>query len=238
MNCKQVEKLMPLYAGRDLGERDAQLVDAHVQSCQSCAATAAEFRETRQLLQEFSSPAFSQDVYAGIRQNVWRQIESDSRRSLFESMASWFRPRIVWTAAAAMLFLAISAAGIYFVVKGFNVRTEVLVNKPKPAVEQAHGSEEPGSVAAGPREEIPRRRRVNMPKRASKPGHTWAPDRNDSVVAYSPHAQGTMIESSPASPVIGTNDPDIAVRDSEKTLRMEIQTRNPNIRIIWFSQPD
>jgi hypothetical protein len=38
----------------------------------------ANIARRRELLQEFAPPAYSEDVYAGIRQNVWRQIESES----------------------------------------------------------------------------------------------------------------------------------------------------------------
>jgi hypothetical protein len=62
------------------------------------------------------------------------------------------------------------------------------------------------------------------------------PDQAGSVAAYSPDAQVTKIESS--SPIIGTENLDLGSGTSAGTLRMEIQTRDPNIRIIWFTQRD
>jgi len=238
MNCQQIEGLMPLYAGGDLGEGRARLIDAHLQSCRACAVAAAEFRETRQLLQEFSAPTFDEDVFAEIRQSVWRQIEAETRPSLFESIGLWFRPGFVWTAAAAALLITASALGIFFVVNRSRSQTEIVASKPREVVPPETGAS--GVRASGtvnPRAETPRRRQVNMPKPESKHGQRWAPDRNDSVVAYSPDAQGARIVSS--SPIVGTEDNlDIAARAAGKTLRMEIQTRNPNIRIIWFTQPN
>ena len=102
MNCKQIDKLLPLYIGRDLDAQSERLVTMHVESCAACSAAAGEYRQTRELLQEFTPPPFGEDVYAGIRQNVWRQIEADSATvSMSELIAGWFRPRVIWAAASA-----------------------------------------------------------------------------------------------------------------------------------------
>src|SRR6267143_6407697 len=107
MNCKHVQELLPLYVGRDLEERRAQLVTAHVQSCAECASLASEYRESGQLLQQFAPPPFSDAVYAGIRQRVLREIGRESPEfsglTLPSFVASLFRPRLRWTFATALL---------------------------------------------------------------------------------------------------------------------------------------
>jgi hypothetical protein len=84
-----------------------------------------------------------------------------------------------------------------------------------------------------------------MPKR--KFGSMTTPDRGNALVAYSPDAQMTVQQKTGAQPsrlpirasealaLQSANNLDLAPRGSEKALRMEIQTRNPNIRIIWFA---
>ena len=80
MNCKQIEKLLPLYAGHDLSARREQLITTRLQSCAACSATAAEYREARDLLQEFTPPAFSEKAFAEVRKRVWQQIETEFRK--------------------------------------------------------------------------------------------------------------------------------------------------------------
>src|SRR5262252_4554730 len=102
MNCTQIEKFLPLYAGHDLSETRRQLVAAHLVSCAACTAAVADFQHARIVMHGFASPVFSDEVYADIRQSVWRRIDSDSRPSPFAAVAAWFRPRLVWAATAAL----------------------------------------------------------------------------------------------------------------------------------------
>jgi anti-sigma factor RsiW len=234
MNCTQIQKLLPLYAGHDLGERREQSVTAHLQSCAACSLAAADFRDARALMHDFAPPVFGDEVYAEIRKNVRARIEGQPRTpSLFDSIAVWFQPRFAWTAAAALL-ITISVGGVYFIIKGFNVRPAIVVNVPKrvaPPVEPV--PETRGDVPLNPGEGPPKRRQANIPKRQRQSDRMTAPDRDNSLVAYSSDAQSATIQSS--SPIIGTDNLDSGTRGADKTLRLEIQTRNPNIRIIWFA---
>src|SRR5436189_1019853 len=98
MNCSQIEKFLPLYAGHDLSARREQLIAAHLKSCGACAGAATEYREARDLIHSFTPPAFSDELYAEIRKSVWQQIEREPRvPSLFERVAAWFQPRFALT---------------------------------------------------------------------------------------------------------------------------------------------
>ena len=113
MNCKQVEKFLPLWAGGDLESTRERSLREHLASCKACAAAASEYHETRQWLEEFAAPAFSDDVYAEMRQNVWRRIEIEaSGPSVSQVIAGWFQPRWVWAPAAVLLI----AIAVYFFV--------------------------------------------------------------------------------------------------------------------------
>jgi Putative zinc-finger len=234
MNCTQIQKLLPLYAGHDLAQRRERLVTAHLQSCAACELAAAGYRDARALMHDFAPPVFGDDVYAGIRRNVWERIEKEPRtRSLFESMAVLFQPRFAWTAAATLL-ITISVVGVYFIIKGFNVRPDIVVSVPQtagPHVEPIPATR--GGVLLNADEGLSKPRQADVPKRQRKSDRMTAPDRGNSLAAYSSDAQATTIQSS--SPVIGTDNLDLGTRGAEKALRMEIQTKNPNIRIIWFA---
>jgi len=236
MNCTQIEKLLPLYAGHDVSGRREQLLAAHLQSCTACSSIAAEYRETRDLMPDFTPPFFSEETYAEIRKGVWEQIETESRMpTLFEGMAAWFQPRFIVTAAAALL-ITVSIVGVYFLTKGSAARPAIVVGVPLTALPyETNAGEKPGTGLSRLNEGIGEPRQADM-KRPRKPDRKVVPDRGNSLVAYSPDAQVTTNESS--SPITGADDLDIGARDSSKSLRMEIQTKNPNIRIIWFAQRD
>jgi hypothetical protein len=230
MNCTQVKELLPLYAGHDLANNREHLVTAHLQTCAACSLASAAYRDARELMHGFAPPVFGDEVYAEIRQNVWKQIERVPRtRSRFESIAIWFQPRLAW-AAAVVLLISVSVAGWYLITKQFAVRSTVVINGPKPEIQpqQEMRADHPVNPGGKPLKQ----RQADIPRRQRKLDRMVAPDRSDSVVAYSPDAQVNQIQSS--APVIGTDNLDLGAR-GEKTLRMEIQTKNPNIRIIWFA---
>jgi len=243
MNCRQIEKLLPLFAGRDLDAQSERLITAHVESCAACSAAAGEYRESRELLQEFAPPVFSEDVYAGIRQNVWRQIEAESTTvSVSEVIAGWFRPRVIWATASALL-VAVLVLGIFLIGNRSTPRQEVAVNAPQKNRDGANGQiaaipprDTPTPSPLAPREGVKGPRQVYVGHSERRGDRKRAPARLNTLVANAPDA----LPNTSGSPRLGTlSDPDPSpARDSVKTLRMEIQTKDPNIRIIWFAQQD
>jgi len=243
MNCKQIEKLLPLYVGHDLDAQSERLVTAHVESCSACSIAAGEYRQSRELLQEFAPPAYSEDVYAGIRQNVWRQIESESTTvSLSELIAGWFRPRMIWAAASALLVIML-VLGILLIGNRSTPRQKAAVYAPQMNRDESNkeivalpprDTSTPSTLAS--REGVKGPRQVYLRHAGHKGDRNRAPDRLNPLVANAPDA----LSNTSRSPRLGTpSDPDPSpARDSVKTLRMEIQTKDPNIRIIWFAQRD
>ena len=116
MNCKQLDELLPLYAGRDLDEKRARLVSEHLQICSACARVAGEYRDAVELTQHFAPPVFSDNVYASVRRQVMQQIEDEPTAPLLPQLfASWFRPRMAWAAASALI-IAFGFFALYLVV--------------------------------------------------------------------------------------------------------------------------
>lgn len=233
MNCAQAEKFLPLYASHDLSGSRERLIAAHLQSCAACTEAVADYQTARELMQGFAPPVFGDEVYAKIRQSVWRQIESTPQPSSFERVANWFQPRLVW-AATAVLLVTLSVVGVYVLAKRTAVRPDIIAIVPRPVLEPQHGSgNDPGNNSSNPNKKTGGLRQADVSKRQRRPGRIVAPDRSIAVAAYSPGAQ---IESS--SPIIGTDNLDLGSGSSSGALRMELQTQDPNIRIIWFSQND
>src|SRR5688500_5200992 len=106
MNCKQAEELLPLHAGRDLEEQRATLVTEHMQTCAACARVADEYRESVQLTEQFGPPVFSEAVYAGIRQRVLREIETEAMAPAWsQTIASMFQSKLTWAIASVLLIV-------------------------------------------------------------------------------------------------------------------------------------
>jgi len=238
MNCKQVEILLPLYVSRDLNETRERSVTAHLKDCINCIGAAEEYRQTRQLLQGFAPPAFSESVYADIRQKVWREIETPAvAPSVVDLMAGWFTPRLTWAVAVSLL-IVVSVFGLYFSAGQRPVRQEAVLNCPvinrNVSIQQkgAPGRESSTNSPIASSGGVNRPRQVYIRHFDRRGDRRRAPDRINSLVAHAPDAA--------ALPSAGNSVEPNASSDSQsgKTLRMELQTKDPNIRIIWFVPRD
>ncbi|HEY3025457.1 MAG TPA: zf-HC2 domain-containing protein [Pyrinomonadaceae bacterium] len=244
MNCKHVQELLPLYVGRDLEEKRAQLVTAHVQSCTECANSADEYRESRQLLQQFAPPPFNEAVYTGIRQRVLREIGRESSESVGSALpnfvASLFRPRLRWAFATALL-LAVSVFAFYFIAKQRNERQESRDNQlaAAPSPSRKENNSPPfkstgrntgvhmTTAGSGDHTHQSQRRKTSGPAADRATPHAVnTPDNRSLTAQASPESNNLAIRDAVPAPNPAT---------AEKTLRVEMQTNNPNIRIIWFS---
>lgn len=236
MNCKQVHELLPLFVGHDLEDSRARQVAAHVQECAHCAGAADEYRETRQMMQQFSPPQFSEGVYAAMRQRVLREIKASSSSSISSRfVAGLFRPRLSWV-VATVLVIALAWSAIYFIANRPN-RQESAAHPPITSHEQTSARSQhdqqvlpPSSLSANNNS-----RRVGGRQRRNY--SNAVADRSGSV------AMSASTNPSPAADNSlkldnSTESAAPAEGDSEKPLRMELQTKDPNIRIIWFSRPN
>jgi anti-sigma factor RsiW len=226
MNCKSVKELLPLYVSRDLKDDRAHLIAAHVHACSACAGSAAEYHETLQLMQEFAPPAFSDAVYSGIRANVWREIErdADSRpATLSQLVAGVFRPRIRWALVSALV-LAACLIAFYFVANRGNEQHQLAGVQPvaSPRKPEITASGSPENVATGQRIHRPQVRKRIAPAAGREPARAVDGNRQPSAGSEAALDSNRLAEPS-------------AVQSSEKVFRLEMQTKDPNIRIIWLT---
>jgi hypothetical protein len=262
MNCEHVEKLLPLYVGRDLEDKRAKLVSAHVESCAECASLADEYRETRKLLQVFSPPPVSEAVYAGIRQRVLREIGREPEPAALPRLLTLvFGPRLGW-AVATMVLIAVSALAFYFIANRRPILTideqqlagnsraverttpddrQVVRPGPESAVTPSYSLKEndrPQRASTGRN----RSRSSAIARSADQTNGGSVP--SDAVDSRTPAAVDTPdVRSLAAGASLGNNlaehntSPMLDSTIPEKTLRVEMQTKDRNIRIIWFSHP-
>lgn len=230
MNCKQIEELLPLYSGRDLDEKRSALVTAHLQACADCARVAGEYREAVEFTQQFAPPVFSDHVYTSVRRQVMQQIEDKPTAPLLpQLLSSWFRPRMAWGAASALL-IAFGFLALFLVV---NRKADVPVANNHPVVNGPEQTPEstPSRTTdvAGPEKIKPaedkRKRLMNRPSLMA----VKAVDNSLRAASVSPKLP---------DPQAVNGWPVVDATPGKSPLRVEMQTKDPNIRIIWFSQPN
>lgn len=225
MNCKDVQELLPLHVGGDLAAKQAHSLSAHLENCDACSDLAIGYRESFLLTKNVETPAFSSEFYDGIRQSVLSQIAQDSVKSRSWSFADLlprtFRLRPEWAVAALLI---VAAFAFYFISNRDKGPVETVQtpawNNPKPVVPSSPSNvgdpavtpqEQPRTANNGTTRRKPRQR--NVARSVKEPTYTAPPVNSpeESVAASQP------------------------VPKSAEPLRVEMQTNDSNIRIIWFT---
>jgi hypothetical protein len=245
MNCKQVEELLPLYMGHDLEDERAGMITAHVQTCTHCAGSVEEYAQAGQLLQQFAVPQFSEATYASIRQSVLREIKRESETPrLRDLLLRPFQPRLMWAVSTAVL-LAACALAYYFVASRPNLLdNQKAVIKLVPDGAADGRSPRPGSSVDAPAiattSAHPRSNPLHKTVVPNRDGglHSLAMAKNSRKPRLSqPSWHPRSPEEPSAVPGLVPTSVSATFDTSRKPMRLEIQTNDPNIRIIWFSQP-
>jgi putative zinc finger protein len=239
MQCTHVEKLIPLFAGDDLPAREADALRRHLESCEKCRRLAAEFEESRDWLRGFAAPQIDEAMLDGVRDSVLRDIGRIENRARW---LQWINPG--WNlrfAFAASLALLLASALLGLVI---NRRQSPHDPKPDRAESWKGGGDQvklpPGKTLNGqanddqqaaPRK-IDRRKFRREPIKRGPGESPQAEERmvEPDLVTQNTGAVGPIIDPSTAPDPAGA-DPDA----NQDTLRIEIQTADPNIRIIWFA---
>lgn len=215
MNCKNVEPLLSLYVGRDLEEEQSRLVAAHLQCCTECALAADEYARAGQLLQGYEPPFFSDEIYAGIREQVLNEIERESHTRVWPGFFSRLslglvQPRMRWITAA--LLLAISVTALY--------------------------------LSRNPSRQLPNEQQVAVrtgePNRAGTGADVRSENINESPGSSSFSNKGKVRRATTSRPIAGKRRANAGVDVTKPSpapapLRVEMQTNDRNIRIIWLS---
>jgi Putative zinc-finger len=219
MNCQTTEPLIPLFIEADLDATEMQQVTAHVEACAACHALTTEFRASQSSLHALAVPEFDEATMHAMRAAVQYEI---ARPTMADWLASRWHWKLAWAAAACLLLGA------------FVWQRQFLTPENKPVVAQgqppdtpapAKDSAAPGTVRRGGASYRPTRKPSPQPgQRAATRGTVPAPSEAEPVTA------------APAATLALTASPETPTPAAEpEMLRMEFQTADPNIRIIWLT---
>jgi hypothetical protein len=224
MNCRRIEELIPLYVGGDVDRRLSGEVQSHLKTCGGCAELAAEYEASRNWLSG-APPEFDEALLADVKRGVMSELENAKPQAgLFELMSE---------AIARALLRPAVAAGLLLVVFGLLTLWLYAEKQGSTPLTQAVDSEDkvaPERVARDPHvnaKELPHRVAVNHHRRA----FDASSNRRQRSIGVTGEQAITQI----AEATNEAQSPSAVAVDSDGMLRIEIQTVDPNIRIIWFA---
>ena len=237
INCARAEKLLALYAGSDLAPNEEHAVSTHLQACESCSRAARELASARELMRAYAPPEFDAAFFDGMRQSVMREIKREPPPSGFASLIPriFSRRALAYAASFAIIF----AVGLS--VYKFRSGREGAPDSTKQVAESNNGQDEI-------------KRGVDLPAETENAMVTASPPKPIETIAGQPRRRNASTVSTSRQTIRGNRQQphvgpskiesvapvEIAVNSSaseveRKMLRIELQTSDPNVRIIWLS---
>lgn len=241
MTCGRAQKLMPLYAAGDLAGWRARRVAAHVEGCGPCRRLAAEFAATREWARAASGPPeFGAEFYESLRASVLEEIgrggrPAGSRRaSVFDAFGG---RRLAYAASFALVLVACALAIHSQLRRATDAPQSPLAMSPAGVGESPTPAPEPEPREHEPQPATPR----DIERRKPRPQvHVAAGNPRRTLTLRDrakPDAAGRGL-TAVAQPERETHRSAAGAAMPSKpgeVARIEIQTADPNIRIIWLA---
>ena len=231
MKCRRVKKLLPLYVEGDLASNKAESVSAHLDWCGQCNWLADEYKESQNWLRTNQAPEFDQAFLDSFKSTVMRRVEETAvRPSLLASIAQhWSHPQML--AMSGAMLIAIGMVLFYIYQTRLNVRI--------PPVETATQIPETEKAPVDlPKMNVDRSQENRLvPGKVSRHHPNLKSHRTEPLTSLQEPPLFSQVnrwnELGITNEVAVT--PSEAKDDSPEMLRIDIQTADPNIRIIWFT---
>ena len=218
LNCKRASRNVPLFVTGDLsGDLDREMVN-HLAICEECGRLAQEFRESNSLLTEACAlPEFGAQFYDEIRNNVLDKITRDGLSS---------RPRFGhrWIFASAFALMLVASAVMFVRWHTARKAPQDLATTTAKADNSASNHEPESPSSPQSQDFSPKIQRPQKPVRRMTLTH---PTSQQFQLARN-------LAASPAGPQVSPSER----ASTSEVSRIEIQTSNPNIRIIWLVAAD
>jgi len=212
LNCKRASRNVPLFVAGDLSGSLHREIANHLAICEECDRLAHEFRKSNTLLTEACAlPEFDAQFYDEIRNNVLAKITRDGMLS---------RPRFGhrWIYASAFALMLVASAVMFVRWHGAREAPQDLVSTIRIARNTASNQEPESTPSHQLKGSSPKFQRSQKPVRQMTLSRPTSKQFESARELDTPAPQVSPSERASASEVS----------------RIEIQTSNPNIRIIWL----
>jgi Putative zinc-finger len=238
MLCTHAEKLIPLFAGGDLPAREADDLRRHLESCAKCRLLAAEFEESCDWLRGFAAQPVAEAMLDGVRDSVLRDIGRIENRARW---LQWIVPSWNMRFAASMAVLLLTVLIVTYIYRDGRPRIApvkdnvVKANPDSDQKDSTYGTQRKDegfklNPSPVPAQRLPLKR---IPKINGNPG-VKPVQLPDLAIANAPIVPPAINIGSVFEPPGADMAIDDAIFNREMT-RIEFQTADPNIRIIWFA---
>jgi len=222
MNCRRIEKFLPLYVEGDLKTSRKHRIAAHLEECGKCSRLAEGYSASQSWLRSLTTPEFDPAFLDGIKSDVMSRIDKSAQKNLPGSFQLFSRRPVLALTAALLIIFGVLV--VYLNRARLNSRSvdELAIDLPREVPNQ------PPISKIKPKKALRAdfvRSRYHLTTRHSKPLYRapFAPvlSHNDTV------AHGDSSSRNSEAP--------LRFGDSTEMLRIELQTSDPHIRIIWFA---
>jgi hypothetical protein len=233
MRCRSASKLIALYCGGDLSGRARRSVARHIASCIKCSALLNEFHESRAWVASYDPPEPSEDFLGHIRVVVHREIQRG--QSARQPLRQWplgfgWKPSTI-AAAAAMVLLAV----VFIVALLHSSRLRYYgtasdpISEPGPPSRPPEGQSNDAAPDHGARQEDSHQNPSDAATigRGNSFHRTLSRHRGQALAYNAPLSAGTINLSPDLGRVYGP--------EPQHPIRIEFQTSDPHIRIIWLT---
>jgi putative zinc finger protein len=232
MNCRRCEHLMPLYVEGDLKSGLADQVSEHLDWCGKCNWLFDEYKESQSWLRSPSAPEFGDAELSALKAGILKRVaETTTRPSLFANlMQHWDRRQVFALSTAALII-----AGVVLLYV-FQTRVKIVVPIPQQGESRPNeGPKQPGESALADDTERASGPGVNKRHRQPKRRYIKAGRSEPALARRVVEPNGSEARSAAETTRVPTVDSSARFAGAPAVLRIEIQTSDPNIRIIWFA---
>ena len=239
MNCRRVEKLIPLYVEGDLESHSRERIASHLEWCGRCNWLADEFRESQSWLRSTRPPELDEAFLSSFKSDALKLIaETNAKPSVLSSLIQqWSRRQVFALAGAVMIIVAAVVLYVYHASTSRRLQiadatntTELRGAHPEETQSVAGKTPDTGvATGAGLKEPQRSKHRTTVNARAGHPGVSTEPIESPLATQISRSGGSGPGSFEPSVEPSGSGD------DPQAMLRIEIQTSDPNIRIIWFA---
>ena len=237
MNCPKFETQIALYVGGDLSNKEVKELEQHLNSCQECSQFMDGLQESQLSLTNFGQLNIDEQVFSTMRANVMAEIRKQDNQigwwqKIFNfSFGSWRY------AFASGVILAVLATSTYLLlVNKKEVTSQATINQTNTSSKKT--LVKPDNKLA--KNEVNNVEEVRQPVAYKKNRYIRTSRKvNKNVI--------NDIQPTNTSEIALVNDINKANNNQKFTIdnvalenimdnkvKMEIQTSNPNVRIIWF----
>jgi hypothetical protein len=211
MECRYVKERVWLYVEGDLKQKAQQAVTRHVASCRNCAGLVAEARESQAWLRSSEPAPFDEAFMASVRKGARERIGT-CQASRFQYAAMWVRVNLRPLVLACPSLLLVCWLAVHWVTEG----------------RRNYGGAGLGTTA----DVVARKEGEKITVAAPLVGGSV----KQSVIGQHRRRVKQRVKQVPQDKI--EDVPTQATIDaSALPLRIEIQTEDPNVRIIWFAFP-